>query len=42
MSVMLKVITADFFRRGLGDKCCVAIASGYVSTPMVKGMTRRP
>ncbi|MFP3867767.1 MAG: SDR family NAD(P)-dependent oxidoreductase [Desulfobacteraceae bacterium] len=39
MSVMPKVITAEFFRRGLADKIrCVAIAPGYVGTPMVAGM----
>ena len=39
MSVMPKVITAEFFRRGMADKIrCVAIAPGYVGTPMVKGM----
>lgn len=39
MAVMPKVITAEFFRRGLADKIrCVAIAPGYVGTPMVKGM----
>ena len=39
MSVMPKVITAEFFRRGLADKIrCVAIAPGYVATPMVKAM----
>ncbi|MCP4104423.1 MAG: SDR family NAD(P)-dependent oxidoreductase [Desulfobacteraceae bacterium] len=37
MSAMPKVITAEFFRRGLADKIrCVAIAPGYVGTPMVK------
>ena len=37
MSVMPKVITAEFFRRGLADKIrCVAVAPGYVGTPMVK------
>lgn len=42
MSVMPKVITAEFFRRGLGDKIrCVAIAPGYVGTPMVKGMNQK-
>jgi 3-oxoacyl-[acyl-carrier protein] reductase len=42
MSVMPKVITAEFFRRGLGDKIrCVAIAPGYVATPMVKGMNQQ-
>jgi 3-oxoacyl-[acyl-carrier protein] reductase len=42
MSVMPKVITAEFFRRGLADKLrCVAIAPGYVGTPMVKGMNQK-
>jgi 3-oxoacyl-[acyl-carrier protein] reductase len=42
MSVMPKVITAEFFRRGLADKIrCVAIAPGYVGTPMVKGMDQK-
>jgi 3-oxoacyl-[acyl-carrier protein] reductase len=42
MSVMPKVITAEFFRRGLADKIrCVAIAPGYVATPMVKGMNQQ-
>jgi 3-oxoacyl-[acyl-carrier protein] reductase len=42
MSVMPKVITAEFFRRGLGDKIrCVAVAPGYVGTPMVKGMDQK-
>lgn len=37
MSVMPKVITAEFFRRGIADKIrCVAVAPGYVGTPMVK------
>ncbi|HHC25281.1 MAG TPA: SDR family oxidoreductase [Desulfobacterales bacterium] len=37
MSVMPKVITAEFFRRGLADRIrCVAVAPGYVGTPMVK------
>jgi 3-oxoacyl-[acyl-carrier protein] reductase len=37
MSVMPKVITAEFFRRGLADKIrCVAVAPGYVGTDMVK------
>ncbi len=39
MSVMPKVITAEFFRRDLAGKIrCVAVAPGYVGTPMVKGM----
>jgi 3-oxoacyl-[acyl-carrier protein] reductase len=42
MSVMSKVITAEFFRRGLADKIrCVAIAPGYVGTPMVRGMNQK-
>jgi 3-oxoacyl-[acyl-carrier protein] reductase len=42
MSVFPKVITAEFFRRGLADKIrCVAIAPGYVATPMVKGMNQK-
>jgi 3-oxoacyl-[acyl-carrier protein] reductase len=42
MSVMPKVITAEFFRRGLADKIrCVAIAPGYVGTPMVLGMNQK-
>lgn len=39
MSVMPKVITAEFFRRGLASQIrCVAVAPGYVGTPMVKAM----
>jgi 3-oxoacyl-[acyl-carrier protein] reductase len=39
MSVMPKVITAEFFRRGIADKIrCVAVAPGYVGTPMVRKM----
>ena len=42
MSVMPKVITAEFFRRGLADRIrCVAVAPGYVGTPMVKGMPQK-
>lgn len=41
MSVMPKVITAEFFRRGLADRIrCVAVAPGYVGTTMVKGMNQ--
>lgn len=37
MAVFPKVLTAEFFRRGLADKIrCVAVAPGYVGTPMVK------
>ncbi|HYA40347.1 MAG TPA: SDR family NAD(P)-dependent oxidoreductase [Syntrophobacteraceae bacterium] len=39
MSVFPKVLTAEFFRRGLADKIrCVAVAPGYVGTPMVRQM----
>jgi 3-oxoacyl-[acyl-carrier protein] reductase len=41
MAVMPKVLTAEFFRRGLADKIrCVAIAPGFVGTPMVAGMNQ--
>ncbi len=39
MSVIPKVITAEFFRRKLTGRIrCVAVAPGYVATSMVKGM----
>ncbi len=39
ISVMCKVLTAEFFRRGLSQQLrCVTIAPGFVGTPMVKGM----
>jgi len=42
MSVMPKVITAELFRRNLSGKIrCVAIAPGYVGTPMVKNMNQK-
>lgn len=42
MSVMPKVITAEFFRRGLsGNIRCAAVAPGYVGTPMVKNMNQK-
>jgi len=42
MSVMPKVVTAELFRRGLSDKIrCVAIAPGYVGTPMVRNMNQK-
>jgi len=42
MSVMPKVITAELFRRGLaGQIRCVAVAPGYVGTPMVRGMNQK-
>ncbi|MGC9196116.1 MAG: SDR family NAD(P)-dependent oxidoreductase [Syntrophobacteraceae bacterium] len=37
MSVFPKVLTAEFFRRGLADKIrCLAVAPGYVGTEMVR------
>ena len=42
MSVMPKVITAEFFRRGLsGQIRCVAIAPGYCATPILKNMDQK-
>jgi 3-oxoacyl-[acyl-carrier protein] reductase len=42
MSVMPKVLTAEFFRRGLANKIrCVAIAPGYVATPILEGMNQK-
>jgi 3-oxoacyl-[acyl-carrier protein] reductase len=42
MSVMPKVLTAEFFRRGLADKIrCVAIAPGYVATPILEEMNQK-
>jgi 3-oxoacyl-[acyl-carrier protein] reductase len=41
MSVFPKVITAELFRRGYADRIrCVAVAPGYVGTPMVKRMNQ--
>jgi 3-oxoacyl-[acyl-carrier protein] reductase len=41
MSTMPKVVTAEFFRRGISDKIrCVAVAPGYVGTDMVKNMNQ--
>ena len=41
MSIMPKVITAEFFRRGLAGKIrCAAVAPGYVGTDMVKNMNQ--
>lgn len=40
MSVFPKVLTAEFFRRKIADKIrCMAVAPGYVATPMVKNMS---
>ena len=42
MSVIPRVLTAEFFRRGLGNQIrCVAVAPGYVGTEMVKGMDQK-
>lgn len=42
MSVMPKVITAEFFRKKLSHKIrCAAVAPGYVGTEMVKGMNQK-
>jgi len=42
VSVMPKVLTAEFFRRGLGDRIrCVAIAPGLVATPILEGMNQK-
>jgi 3-oxoacyl-[acyl-carrier protein] reductase len=42
MSVMPKVLTAEFFRRGLADRIrCAAVAPGYVGTDMVRGMNQK-
>jgi len=42
MSIMPKVLTAEFFRRGFADKIrCMAVAPGYVGTPMVKNMDEK-
>jgi 3-oxoacyl-[acyl-carrier protein] reductase len=39
VSAMPKVITSEFFRKGIaGQIRCVAVAPGYVDTPMVNGM----
>lgn len=41
MSVMPKVICAEFFRKNLAHQIrCVAVAPGYVGTAMVKGMNQ--
>ncbi len=42
VSVMPKVITAEFFRRGVADRIrCVAVAPGYVATPLLEGMNEK-
>lgn len=42
VSVMPKVITAELFRRKIADRIrCVAIAPGYVKTPILEGMNQK-
>ena len=42
ISVIPKVVTGEFLRRGLSERIrCVAIAPGYVATPMVSGMNQK-
>ena len=42
MSVLPKVITAEFFRRGLSNRIrCVAIAPGYCNTAMTGNMNQK-
>ncbi len=42
MSVFPKVICAELFRRNMAHRIrCVAVAPGYVGTPMVKGMNQK-
>jgi 3-oxoacyl-[acyl-carrier protein] reductase len=42
MSVLPKVITAEFFRRGISDRIrCVAVAPGYCNTAMSRGMNQQ-
>lgn len=42
MSVIPKVLTAEFFRRGLANQIrCVAVAPGYCDTAMARGMNQK-
>lgn len=42
VSVMPKVLTAEWMRRQLSDRIrCVAIAPGYVNTPILAGMNQK-
>ena len=42
VSGMLRVITAEFFRRGIADRIrCVAVAPGYTDTAMVREWIKR-
>ncbi|MEF8943424.1 MAG: SDR family NAD(P)-dependent oxidoreductase [Desulfohalobiaceae bacterium] len=41
MATMPRVITAEFFRKGLAERLrCVAVAPGYVGTEMVRNMNQ--
>ncbi len=42
MSVIPRVLTAEFFRRGLANRIrCVAVAPGYCDTAMARGMNQK-
>jgi len=42
MAVMPKVLTAEFFRKKIADRIrCMAVAPGYVGTPMVKNIDEK-
>ena len=42
MAVMPRVLTGEFFRRGLSERIrCVAVAPGLVGTEMVRGMNQK-
>ena len=42
LSVAPRVLTAEFFRRGLAGRIrCVAVAPGYVDAPMANGMSKK-
>lgn len=41
VAAMPKVLTAEFFRRGVAERLrCLAVAPGYVGTPMVRSMSQ--
>jgi 3-oxoacyl-[acyl-carrier protein] reductase len=41
VAAMPKVLTAEFFRRGVAQRLrCLAVAPGYVGTPMVRSMSQ--
>lgn len=42
MTVMPKVLTGEFFRQKISNQIrCMAVAPGYVGTPMVKGIDEK-